>query len=292
MLVHGRGVFNIIPTFWSLSWMNRDPKIMTCFFRHSSRSGSFGHFDLSARWNCVTCFSSHNKKLWDGVQESFRYHLRRWSNLALANAALSPCSSELASLEVFSKFGVLQMTDVHQIRELNCFSILLRLTYDNGLGFCFLGAPWWLFLQFSYYLSADVWSSGIFIASWMETGLCTKQQWTLPDTILSAMSSTCFRFTFQHVAMFSESDCSSLASIDFAIAWSSPRLSSLAMHSKTRTASFCQLSLSSVNILLILCCGALLACNLALPSVFSAICFPSISWENLHKLQARNCQLW
>ena len=236
MLVHGRGIFNIIPTFWPLSWMNSDPKFMTFFFRLSSRSGIFGHFDLSARWNCVTCFS---------IPRSFEMESK---NLAVtiwdaeepcsANAALSPCSSELASLEVFSKFLVLQVTEVPQIREVNCFSILLRLTYDNGLGFCFLGAPWWLFLQFSYYLSADVWSSGIFIASWMETGLCTEQQWKLPDTFLLAMSSTCFRFTFQHVPVFSESDCSSLASIEFAIAWGSPRLSSLAMHSIARTVYF------------------------------------------------------
>ena len=63
----------------------------------------------------------HTKKLWDGVQESCRYHLRRWRTLLCETLPCLPCSSELASLEVFCKFGVLQVTDVHQIRELNCF---------------------------------------------------------------------------------------------------------------------------------------------------------------------------
>ena len=43
---------------------------------HSSLG--FDHFHFSVRWSCVTCFSSHTKKLWDSVEECCRLMLSQF----------------------------------------------------------------------------------------------------------------------------------------------------------------------------------------------------------------------
>ena len=47
----------------------------------------------------------------------------------------------LVFLEVFCNIGVLQVSEVHRVRDLNCFSILLGLTDDFRLWSHFLDIP-------------------------------------------------------------------------------------------------------------------------------------------------------
>ena len=63
-------------------------------------------------------------------------------------------------------------------------------------------------------LSTAALAPDILVASWMDTGLCTRPQWKLSHIPFSAMWSICCRFTHPHAPVFSESDCSSLASIE------------------------------------------------------------------------------
>ena len=106
-------------------------------------------------------------------------------------------------------------------------------------------------------LCTAAWASGIFKASCTETALCTRPECKLPTYPFSAMWSMCWRFTFPHAPLFSEPDCSSLASTEVTTAWGFPGLSILAMHGKARAVSFSSFrrasattlkwSLSSVN---------------------------------------------
>ena len=126
--------------------------------------------------NCYLQSASHTRELsvnlclidvidQDSVQEPCRCHLRRWSTLLCECCfasffvfdVVSPeHDSPLVLLEVFCKFGVLQVTEVHQVRDVDCCSIFLRLTDDFRVGFC----------NCSPSSSTATLASGTFKASW------------------------------------------------------------------------------------------------------------------------------
>ena len=110
-------------------------------------------------------------------KNTFRCHLGRWSTLLREYCSVS-CfvfdvvvwerNSPLVFLVVFCKFGVLQVTEVHQIRDVNCSSILLRFDLT------FFTSQAGHFFRFSHPFSTAALASGIFTASWIESGLCAR----------------------------------------------------------------------------------------------------------------------
>ena len=120
-----------------------------------------------------------------------------------------------------------------------------RITSNFGLTFFTSNAG--VVLNWFHSLSTAALASGIFTASWTETGLCTKLLCKLPK--YSAMWSVCCRFTDRRAPVFSGSDSST--------AWGFPRLSSFSQHGNAGAVSFSSFrrasaitlkwSLSSVN---------------------------------------------
>ena len=200
-------IVNLIPSVWSLSWGNRDPNARLFFFGQSWQSGSFGHLDLSARWDRVTCFSSsHTKKLWDCVQQLCLCHLRRCSTLLGESCSVS-----------FFVFDVV--------------------TPEHNSPWVFFGGfassaffKWQRFIRiatwtvFSSFFAFRLWSRLLYVPCSVKILQCfihdgfgfgnlhsfLSRNWLVYQDTVKAFH-TRFRFTFPHAQVFSESDCSLLA---------------------------------------------------------------------------------
>ena len=203
---------------------------------------------------------------------------------------------------MFSKFGVLQVTDVHQIRELNCFfhpsspdvwhrtwillswrsmvvvSSVFTLFISWCLSFwhlhCLLNGNW-LVYQTTVKTSRYLFIGDVVHMFSLHFPTCSSDFWIWLFLTDINWRCDCLRFTPAVILLNAQQSKSNFL-FQFQTSVSNHLGSNLCRRSIP-----CRF----------LCCGVLLPV-LAFPSVHSPICFPSVSWENLHKLQARNCQVW
>ena len=94
------------------------------------------------------------------------------------------------NLSSFSQLRILEMTEIHQRR--NMYSFALTPCFSDYLTFVsdFRQLPCQKFLQFSHFLSTAAFASRLFIAWGIEMNLCTRLQWLIELNLFSAMWSS------------------------------------------------------------------------------------------------------
>ena len=197
---------SVIPTFWSLSWRNPHPN----FWGHScfASRNKFGASTI------LTWVYSETAPL-VRVQESFRCRLKRWGiqlseyrsvSFIVLDSVSQEHNSFLLLFGVLSKFGIHQVTLVHQSFDVDCFPILLRLKDYFGLGSGSLFIPCWK--TFWIYSILDQVRLCLLVstkASWQETGLCTGPKRKLPTWPFPRCDPHAVASAFPHAPVYTAS---------------------------------------------------------------------------------------
>ena len=193
---------------------------------------------------CVcTQTESHVSPALPGNKGLCRCHQRRWSTSVNDALHSSPSLSTpqnispLVFLEMLCKFGILQVTEVHQIREENCFSFPLRLIVDFNLSFVTSHAGMLFVFEFFVLGAFGFWHLHSFLKrNWFVSKATVKASHIFPfresGPFVSLHFSACFCIL--------RTDCFSGPLVEFVQVRGYRRLSSRTIHGKARSSVFFQ----------------------------------------------------